>query len=89
MDLTQHDMDELRRAAQKAQAHAPPHALATVPVEASTLLWLLEEAAATTRSAREAAATYEAETEQTINEQAEEIQKLQDQLAALAPKVAE
>ena len=84
MDLTQHDMDELRQAAWKAQATSSPHARVTVPVEASTLLWLLQEAEVTTRAAKEAAASYEAETEQTIREQDEEIQKLQEQIAKLS-----
>ena len=44
MDLTQHDMDELKMAAEKALAMPSPFARRTVVVEANALLWLLERA---------------------------------------------
>jgi len=83
MDLNQHDMDELRHAAWKAQAVSSPHALVTVPVEASKLLWLLEQVEEHKRYLKGEQHLYDQETEKTINDLDSENQSLRDQLDEL------
>lgn len=42
MDLTQHDMDELRQQAEKVQAMESPYTKRCIVVEAEKVLWLLD-----------------------------------------------
>jgi hypothetical protein len=44
MDLTQHDMDELRQEAEKSLALGSPFTRRTVMVDAEKLVWLLDVA---------------------------------------------
>lgn len=43
--LTQYELDELTMQAQKALMGASPYTIATVPVDAGKLLWMLEKLA--------------------------------------------
>jgi hypothetical protein len=83
MDLTQHDMEEMKMAAEKTQLKASPHSRKMVAIDADKLLWLLEQVEEHTRYLKHEQHLYDQETEKTINEQVEQIQQLQNQIDEL------
>jgi hypothetical protein len=84
MDLTQHDMEELRQEAEKSLALGSPFTRRTVMVDAEKLVWLLD-----TVQERQQPDDYTAELEQEnsrleeeLEQKSREINRLETELVA-------